>query len=432
MLFLDNSMNITAGINIDTNTETGTCFLVIEPSIELEWERMQEYDWRTEFPIDSAFTYDELYPSAPSEIYSIIFDQNGEKHRSSLFDSTEGAAITVYKPGTYNLLFYGYETGKKYVFEGLDEASSNQFCDSEDIRYLGNNLGTTSEYIAKVVDPFFACYYNNVTFEKQVQIENYPILLQPLTYKYLLRFGFDRNIDKSLISKLNMTVSGFAKYVYLKNSKPASRETATYNYTLEDFNDSNFRTSGNFIEVVINTLGVVNPDSFNEPPITVSLSITYDEIDYDYEFEISSYIYNLQPKGGIVELTGIEFYLKDPDQVFTISFETDNPNYEVQLVSGSGFYQSNKLEFQVNYGDSFYNAIGAESSIQVAVVPKASSQLIGDEEGTDGAKEWKCFDKDGNELLWGNYEQTSLGLSQLLSDSTIHIYKDHRFVAYCV
>ena len=215
MLFLDNSMNITAGINIDTNTETGTCFLVIEPSIELEWERMQEYDWRTEFPIDSAFTYDELYPSAPSEIYSIIFDQNGEKHRSSLFDLTEDAAVTVYKPGTYNLLFYGYETGKKYVFEGLDEASSNQFCDSEDIRYLGNNLGTTSEYIAKVVDPFFACYYNNVTFEKQVQIENYPILLQPLTYKYLLRFGFDRNIDKSLISKLNMTVSGFAKYIYI-------------------------------------------------------------------------------------------------------------------------------------------------------------------------------------------------------------------------
>lgn len=178
-------------------------------------------------------------------------------------------------------------------------------------------------------------------------------------------------------------------------------------------------------------MGVVNPDSFNEPPITVSLSITYDEIDYDYEFEISSYIYNLQPKGGIVELTGIEFYLKDPNQVFTISFETDNPNYEVQLASGLRLYQSNKLEFQVNYGDSFYNAIGA-ASIQVAVVPKAFSQLIGDEEGTDGAKEWKCFDKDGNELLWGNYEQTSLGLSQLLSDSTIHIYKDHRFVAYCV
>ena len=307
-LFLDNSMNVTANINVDTDTETGTCFLIIKPTVELEWERAYEYDWKNDFPINSAFTYDELYPSPPPKVYSLIFDQNGEDHRSSILDLVEESVITVYEPGTYNLLFYGYNTGKKYVFEGLDESSSNQFCDSEDIRYLGNNLGNTLEYVAKVIDPFFACYYNDVTFVKQTQIESYPILLQPLTYKYLLRFGFDRNIDKSLISKLNMTVSGFAKYVYLKGGKPASRETAMYNYTLEDFDDSNFRTSGNFIEIVINTLGVVNPDSLNEPPITISLSVTYNGVDYDYEFEISSYIYNLQPKGGIVELDGIEFY----------------------------------------------------------------------------------------------------------------------------
>lgn len=241
--------------------------------------------------------------------------------------------------------------------------------------------------------------------------------LKPCTFRYLFHLELS---DESIIPiQIRFAISGMGSEFYFKTETVSDPKTLLIDYS---------KTPTKTMEFSVYSFGTYPLESniFNIEYKTSSGN--FGSVSIDVTDQLVG-----QSKGGVIICRNVTLpNLEDPNQVFTVSFETDNPNYEVQLVFGYNFYQSNKLEFQVNYGDSFYNAIEAETGIQVAVVPKISSQLIGDEEGTDGAKEWKCFDKDGNELSWGGYEQTSSGLSRLLSDSTIHIYKDHRFVAYCV
>ena len=242
--------------------------------------------------------------------------------------------------------------------------------------------------------------------------------IEPALYKYLIHLELS---EESYIPELiRGGITGFAEGLYLKSKTLFGNTEVLFDDVLNH--------KDRIYEFCFRCYGISPEATSQVLNIEYTTSAGIESVSIDVTDQLAG-----QPKGGVIICKNVTLpNLEDPNQVFTVSFETDNPSYEVQLVSGFNLYQSNKLEFQVNYGDSFYNAIEAEMGIQVAVVPKTSSQLIGDEEGTDGAKEWKCFDKDGNELLWGGYEQTSSGLSRLLSDSTIHIYKDHRFVAYCV
>lgn len=353
--------------------------------------------------------------------YRLGGDYTISHHPANVIDlinrmTSNDSAFLLHDDFEQDPIFLGYceniDTARAYLRSGTNNSISDSLYTAvienlQDILY-------TVEVEPDPENPDHSYHDYNTRFD------NINAELVPVVFRYFVHLELS---EESYIPDLiRGGITGFAEGVYLKNK--------TLFGTVEGiFFDDVLDHKDRIYEFYFGCYGVSPEATSQVLNIEYMTSAGIGSVSIDVTDQLVG-----QPKGGVIICKNVTLpNLEDPNQVFTVSFETDNPNYEVQLVFGYNFYQSNKLEFQVNYGDSFYNAIEAETGIQIAVVPKISSQLIGDEEGTDYAKEWRCFDKDGNELLlWDNYEQTSSGLSRLVSDSTIHIYKDHRFVAYCV
>ena len=369
-----------------------------------DWYVDNEKDWEYEWDNYNFLT--NFYDLFDDEEFNFVVHQ----YDSDDIELDDGRIIPHPKgklslySNTQTILVYSNDF-EYIILNGLDNLSQARVYDYDQFEYI--IINNVQDYIIETTED-----RHNPTIFNTIEAK-----VEPALFKYFIHLELS---EESYIPELIRGGStGFAEGLYLKSKTLFGNREIVFDV---------LNHKDRIYEFCFRCYGVSPEATSQILNIEYMTAVGIGSISIDITDQLVG-----QPKGGVIICKNVTLpNLEDPNQVFTISFETDNPNYEVQLVSGLRLYQSNKLEFQVNYGDSFYNAIGAESGIQIAVVPKVSSQLIGDEEGNDGAKEWKCFDKDGNELLWGDYEQTSLGLSQLLSDRTIHIYKDHRFVAYCV
>lgn len=301
-------------------------YVIIDAEYEQRWQYTYDgIDWDSEkFLLESmGLTEEELRPKIPDGLRIMVYNDDGTN--DIINTPTKGDTIYM-RPGKHSLLFYNNDT-EFIEFDDIQSFISAKATTRTRSSYNGNRYvdSKSNEVTVNPPDMLFGSYMESYTADLSTEVDSLHIVMHPLVYTYVLRFEFVGGLE--YVSKARGALAGMAKSVWL-NSGRTSEESATVLFD-EECEIKDFGIQAN-----VRSFGI--PDFPNEHYLSRNgrtYGLTLDVLlrngkMLSYNFDITDQM-EKQPRGGIIEIKGIEITKEDAaiDSVFDVDID-DWGDYE--------------------------------------------------------------------------------------------------------
>lgn len=301
---------------------TSKCETHILAEWDLTWEYQYENgpNWQNNWSISKfGFLYEELNPTKPEGLRTIIYNENGNQTEQNL--SADGGKLYITK-GTYQVLCYNNDFEYVTLNNGSAAAEvsattrSRTRADFNGISMVGDSR---NESTANAPDPFFGYYIDQLQTQESMASQHFHLIMRPLVFTYLIRYHVASGLEYIGLSRGAM--SGMAQMVYLADSH-TSDDKVTILYDCE-------RTDWG-IEARVNSFGVPNYPHIDYPRCNghhygLNLeTLLKNGKKLSFDFDITEQMQN-QPRGGVIEV----FDIVIPDSIG----EENSGMFEVEVES---------------------------------------------------------------------------------------------------
>lgn len=253
-------------------------------------------NWIEEWP-EEYIPYDDLRPGHPSGLRVVTYNEDGNYNIHNI--KPEGGKVSLYE-GYNDLLFYNNDT-EYIIFSRSDNSATTRATTRTRTRssYFGNEYGNADETTVTPPDMLYANYYEDYLAVKSVDPEDVYVTLQPLVYKYKVRYEFSEGLKYVAMARGALT--GMAKEVIL-NTGETSAEAATLLYDCE--------VTDYGVRAIVPSFGIPGFPHPNYPTRVNNHGLTLEVLMRNgktivFEFDVSEQIQQ-QPHGGIIVVKDIE------------------------------------------------------------------------------------------------------------------------------
>lgn len=257
-------------------------------------------DWKSEWPSNyMPYDHQDLMPTKPDGIRIINHNDQGltDKHNVG----PDGGVVTLFK-GYNDVLFYNNDT-EYIMFSNTDKVASTRATTRTRTRatYMGNEYANANEQTMTPPDMLFANYYEGMHIEKLENPLDVPVTLQPLVFKYKVRYEFEKGLE--YVSIARGALSGMARSVLLSNGT-TSEEAATILYDCEVVDYG--------VRAIVTSFGVPGYPNQNYPTrgdvdakhaLNLELLLRNGALVIK-EFDVTEQV-QAQPHGGVIVVSGI-------------------------------------------------------------------------------------------------------------------------------
>lgn len=270
-----------------------------------DWE---EYyggpDWSVQWP-EHYLPYDDLRPTKPSGLRVVNYkDEQGYNVHNI---SADGGVVNLYD-GENNILFYNNDT--EYILfsrqqEGNRATTRATTRTKTRATYVGSQYDNEEEETMTPPDMLYANYWDTYIPEKVLDPAPLEITLQPLVFKYKVRYEFTEGLEYVAIARGALT--GMAKSV-LMDTGETSAESATILY------DCDLTEYG--VRALVTSFGIPDFPNVNYPtraPIRNILNLELllkngklMTLDFDVTDQVQK-----QPHGGVIVVNDISIKKED-------------------------------------------------------------------------------------------------------------------------
>lgn len=195
-----------------------------------DWEERckdEGVDWKKVWPKDY-IPYDELRPGKPTGLRVVNYDEAGVSNIHNI--GADGGVVNLYA-GYNDILFYNNDT-EYIIFSRHDNGATTRATTRTRTRasYISSEFANEGEETVNAPDMLYANYCKGYWAEKLARPAEFKVTLQPLVYKYKVRYEFKSGLK--YVAMARGALSGMAKYV-LMNTGETSDTPATILYDAE-------------------------------------------------------------------------------------------------------------------------------------------------------------------------------------------------------
>ena len=254
-------------------------------------------DWEYRWP-DDYIPYDSLRPTKPSGLRVVNYNTEGDYNMHNV--KADGGVVTLYE-GPNNILFYNNDT-EYIIFSRTENGTSTRATTRTRTRsegYTPNRYGEINEELRGAPDMLFANYIEGYIPEKVVEPTPLEVTLQPLVFKYKIRFEFKEGLK--YVSQAKGELTGMAASVLLETGE-TSEETATIPFDNFEITDWGVRST----VMSYGTPGYPNPNyptRNGKHGLTLWLLLKSNKT-VKFEYDVADQL-ALQPHGGVIIIKDI-------------------------------------------------------------------------------------------------------------------------------
>lgn len=252
-------------------------------------------DWKKEWP-SHYINYESLLPNYPEGLRVVAYGRNNSQTTYNI--STDGGVVTLHE-GPNDILFYNNDT--EYIIFSTDNSATTRATTRTRTRstYLGSEFTNGDEPTLTTPDMLYANYYAAYVPEKVIEPTDFEVTLQPLVFKYVIRYEFDSGLE--YVAMTRGALSGMASSVTL-NTGETSSEPATLLYDCEK---TNFGS-----QAVVTSFGIPSFPNQNYPARSANRHALNLEVllrngkTVNFNWDVTDQV-TAQPHGGVIIVDGI-------------------------------------------------------------------------------------------------------------------------------
>lgn len=271
-----------------------------------DWEEPYGvYDWVNNWP-EHYMPYDSLRPVKPSGLRVINSNSEGKSNIHNI--QADGGVVNLYE-GVNDILFFNNDT-EYIIFSRTDHGATTRAMTRTKTRstYTGSKYANDGEETMTPPDMLYANYFEGVYAERAEEPFPLEVTLQPLVYKYKVRYEFSEGLQYVALAR--GALSGMAKSVLLSNGE-TSVEAATLLY------DCELKDYGAF--AIVTSFGVPDFPNMNYPTkvdnkhaLNLEVMLKSGKM-LNIDFDVTDQV-EMQPHGGVIVVSDIAIKAEDGAQ----------------------------------------------------------------------------------------------------------------------
>ena len=262
-------------------------------------------DWEYRWPDHFQLSYDELRPEKPDGLRVVNTNEAGNSNTHNI--GPDGGVVVLYE-GLNSILIYNNDT-EYILFSRSGDATTRATTRTHTrVGFTPSTLAHEGESTLSSPDMLFANYVEEYLPEKVIDPNPFEITLQPLVFKYKIRFEFSDGFE--FVSRAEGSLSGMAASVDL-NTGETSEESATILFDNADVVYTSDAKDEGYIRAVVMSWGTPGFPHPNYPTridakhaLTLDVRLRNNKVK-TFEFDVTDQLLK-QPHGGVIVVSGLE------------------------------------------------------------------------------------------------------------------------------